>query len=298
MLMMALTCIKDSVQAEMMSVKTMKEVQNKIEEVLKNQKPENVLVAFDVDMTLTQPNHPAIYYPTIKKYVDVYKSILGQLTPAQKDLAATLTTQIVPQKLVEENTPKIIQNIQKQDVKVIALTSSLAGKIEGFPDKMIVLRRGQLQKMGFDFTNTLKKFVGVMTFHDFKEYAGGHPMFYHGILSTNGEGDVSKGDLLVVLLTHVGTDYEDKVRKPVYYPKVIILVDDKKKHLANTEARLKAYDPSIQFIGIEYEGAFAYAPQDISKEDFQKFWEDLANKAISMNRAEQPLETKKHVIKS
>jgi hypothetical protein len=42
---------------------------------------------------------------------------------------------------------------------------------------------------------------------------------------------------------------------------------------------LKEYDPSIQFIGIEYQGAFSYAPQDISKEDFQKFWEIFAEKA-------------------
>src|SRR3990167_2905589 len=284
-LMMALTCIKYPTQAEMMSVKTMEEVQKKIEDIHKTQKTEDVLVAFDIDMTLTQPDHPAVYYPAIKKYVDVYKSILWPLTPAQKDLAATLTTQVVPQKLVEKDTAKIIKTIQKQDVKVIALTSSLAGKIKGFPDKMIILRREQLQKMGVDFTNTLKNFVRVKTFLDFKEYAGGYPMFYHGILSTNGEGYVSKGALLIALLRHVGPRYEGKAQKPGYYPKVIILVDDKKKHLENVEARLKAYDPAIQFIGIEYEGAFAYAPQDISKENFQKFWEELANKAISMNKA-------------
>jgi hypothetical protein len=35
----------------------------------------------------------------------------------------------------------------------------------------------------------------------------------------------------------------------------------------------KASKPIIlQFIGIEYKGAFASSPQDISKENFQKFW--------------------------
>jgi len=280
--MMTLTCIRHPVHAEMMSAKTMKDVQTKIEGVLKTQKPEDVLVAFDIDMTLTQPHHPAIYYPTIKKYVGVYKAILEALTPAQKDLASTLTTQIVPQKLVEKDAPKIVKSIQNQGVKVIALTSSLAGQIKGFSDKMIVLRRDQLQKMGFDFTKTFKNFVLVTTFFNFKTYADAHPMFYHGVLSTNGEGDVSKGDLLVAFFRHVSHDYEDKVRKPGYYPKVVILVDDKKKHLENVEAQLKSYDPSIQFIGIEYEGAFAYAPQVISKEEFQKFWSDLAHQAKAL----------------
>ena len=277
--MIALTCVKYPAKAELMSVKTMKEVENKIEELLKTQKAEDVLVAFDVDMTLTQPDHPAVYYPAIKKYVNVYKEILGPLTPAQKDLASTLTTQVVPQRLVEKDTPRIIRNIQKQDVKVIALTSSLVGKIKGFPDKMIFMRRDQLQKKGFDFTNTFKNYVTVMGTFDFKEYAGATPMFYHGVLSTNGEGEVAKGDLLIALLRHVGPHYACKAQKPGYYPKVIVLVDDKQKHLKNVETCLKAYDPSIQFIGIEYEGAFTYAPKNISKEDFQKFWNDLANRA-------------------
>ncbi|MDP1817950.1 MAG: hypothetical protein Q8K92_26075 [Leadbetterella sp.] len=32
-------------------------------------------------------------------------------------------------------------------------------------------------------------------------------------------------------------------------------------------------------IGIEYHVGVTYAPRDISKEDFQKFWENIANRA-------------------
>ncbi|MCE3230733.1 MAG: hypothetical protein K0R52_661 [Alphaproteobacteria bacterium] len=267
------------IQAEIISAKSMKEIQAKIEDVLQTQKAEDMLLALDIDMTLTQPDHPAVYYPAIRKYADVYKSILGQLTLEQKDLAVTLTTQMVPQRWVEQETPKIINHIQKEGVKVIALTSSLAGKIKGFQDKMVVLRRNCLQKMGVDFTRTFKKSTKVATFFDFKRYAGGHPMFYHGILSTNGEGAASKGDVLVAFLRHVGVLYESKARKPGYFPKVVILADDKRKHLENVEASLKAYDPSIRFIGIEYEGAYTYAPQDISAEDFERFWKEVAEQA-------------------
>lgn len=268
-----------SAQAEILSVETMKDVKTKIEEVLKTQKTEDVLVAFDIDITLTQPDHPAVYYPNLKKYGDVYKKVLSQLTPEQKDLAATLTTQIIPQKYVERETPGIVKALQQKGVKTMALTSSLAGEISGFPKKMIILRRDQLQRMGIDFTNTFKDFSKAITFTDFKKYAGGYPMFYHGILSTNGEGDASKGDILIAFLTHIDFKYEHKAHKLGYYPKVVFLIDDKRKHLENVETALKTYDPAIQFIGIEYEGAYNYAPQDISKEDFQKFWEDVVNKA-------------------
>jgi len=272
----ALTLIGLSAQAKITSVTTMKDLQTKLEKILKTQKAKDVLVAFDIDMTLTQPNHPAMYYPALTKYVDVYKTILEQLTPEQKDLAATLTTQLVPQKLVEEGTPQIIKTLQEKGVKVIALTSSLAGNIKGCKDQVIVLRKDQLEKMRLDFSKSLQEFVTDLKFIDFKKYAGAYPMFYHGILSANGEGNVSKGEVLNALLSHIG-----KVRKPGFRPKVVIMIDDKKKHLEDVEKHLKSYDPSIQYIGIEYEGAFNYAPQDISEEDFQKFWEDLANQAKS-----------------
>lgn len=268
-------------QAEIFATKTMKAVQIKVEEILKTQKAEKLLVAFDIDMTLTQPDHPAIYYPAIKKYRDIYKRILGQLTPEEKDLTATLTTQIVPQKWVEKETPKIIRALQQQGVKMIALTSSLSGKIKGFPDKMVILRRDQLQKMGLDFTKSFKNITHVAKYSDFKRYAGGHPIFYHGILSTNGEGGASKGDVLVAFLNQLGPTHESKVGVYGYRPKVIVFVDDKMKHLKNVEIALKAYDSSIQFIGIQYEGAYSYAPKDISEEDFLKFWEDLARNAKS-----------------
>ena len=79
----------------------------------------------------------------------------------------------------------------------MALTSSLAGVIGGFSEDIIILRHHQLQKMGIDFTNRFNEFSKVITFFNFKTYAGVRPMFYHGILSTNGEGDASKGDVLV-----------------------------------------------------------------------------------------------------
>jgi len=276
MVAVALTLTGLSAQAKITSVKTVKDLQTKIENILKAQKAKDVLVAFDIDMTLTQPNHPAVYYPAIKKYVDVYETILGQLTPEQKDLAATLTTQLVPQKLVEDGTPQIIKALEQKGVKVIALTSSLAGPLPASKDQIIALRKDQLQKMGLDFSKSLQEFVTDLKFIDFKKYAGSYPMFYHGILSANGEGNVSKGQVLTALLSHIG-----KVRKPGFRPKVVIMIDDKKKHLEDIGKHLKSYDPSIQFIGIQYEGAFNSAPQDISKEDFQKFWEDLANQAKS-----------------
>lgn len=279
MVILALACINHQIHAEISSINTMEGVHTKIEGLLKTHKPEDILVAFDIDMTLIQPEHAALYYPTIQKYLEIYQSILEPLTPVQRDLVATLITQIIPQRLVEKNSSSVIKSIQHQDVKVIAFTSSLAGKIEGFSDKTIFMKRDQLQKMGFDFTNTFKNLARVVTFFDFKKFAGARPIFYHGVLSTNGEGTVSKGELLISLLQHVGPYYEGKLQKPGYYPKIIVFVDNDKKHLENIEEELKAYDPSLQFMGIVYRKAFTYGPKDILETAFQKFWKKLASRA-------------------
>jgi hypothetical protein len=273
---MSLSLIGSQAQAEIVSLKTMKDLKTKVEDILKTQKPKDVLVAFDIDMTLTQPDHPAVYYPALIKYKEAYKKVLSSLTPEQKDLVSTLTTQEVPQKLVDPKTPGIIKALQEQGIKAIALTASLSGKIKGFKNKMAIIRRDQLQKMGIDFTQSFKDFCKVVTFSEFKLYAGGYPLFYHGILSTNGEKGASKGDTLVAFLKHIGLYYERKTLKPGYSPRIIVFVDDKKKHLENVETALKTYDPSIQFIGIEYKGAYEYAPQEISQAAFEQFWQDFA----------------------
>lgn len=284
---MSLSFVSSQAQAEIVSVQSMKDLKAKVEGLLHNQKPEEVLVAFDIDMTLTQPDHPAVYYPALIKYVDAYKKIMSSLSPEQKDLISTLITQEVPQKLVEQEAPVILKSLQVKSIKTIALTSILAGKINGFKDKMVMLRRDQLQKIGIDFTKSFKNFCTVMTFSTFQSYAGGHPMFYHGILSTNGEGDASKGDVLVAFLEHVGPHHEGKALKLGYYPKIVVLIDDKKKHLETVEAALKTYNPSIQFLGIEYKGTYAYAPQNILQEAFEMFWKGLAAQAIALSKKTQ-----------
>lgn len=273
-----------TVHAEIIAAKTMQDVQSTVESLLKNHKPEDILVAFDIDMTLTQPNHSAVFYPALRKYADLYKEILGKLPPVTKDLASTLTTQILPQKLVEKTTPKMIRQLEQEGFKLIALTSSLAGHIHGYRDKMVVIRRDQLQRMGIDFTKSFKNYCLVSAFQNFKPYAGYFPTFFHGILSTNGEKGASKGEVLVAFLKHVGPHREGKAYGSMgpgggFYAKGVVMIDDKQKHLEDIEAAVKEYDPSIQFIGIVYEGAYTYAPQDISKEDFQKFWEGIAKQA-------------------
>jgi hypothetical protein len=258
-----------NIQAEIMAASHMKVVQDKVQSVLETNKPEDVLTAIDIDMTLLCFEHPAVYYPALKKYAQIYKSIMATLTNLEKDIANTLLVNNIPLKLVEEESPEIIKGLQDQGIKLIAFTATLVGCHSESKDNTIILRSQQLANFGIQFSDVFTN----ITFSNFEMYAGSFPMFKQGILSSNGEGDVSKGQVLIAFLTYL------KQEGSGYVPKVIIMVDDRKKHLLDVEEKLKTFDPSIQFIGIEYQGAYSYAPQDISKEDFQKFWENLAIQA-------------------
>jgi hypothetical protein len=63
---------------------------------------------------------------------------------------------------------------------------------------------------------------------------------------------------------------------------IIILIDDRKKNLKEVGKYLEEFYPHIQFVGIEYQGAAGYAPQDISATDFRAFWESLARQAKTL----------------
>lgn len=257
-----------SEEKSMLSVKSIHDVHAKVLELLKTESPEDVLVVFDIDMTLTQPDHPATFYPSLKNHCNVMKNIKKDLTPEQCDALATSTLKL-PQRLIEKDSPTVIKSLQDKDVKVIALTATLTGSWKDDKNKIIFKRRDAMQQMGFNFS-----FQGfVVSYMDFPLYADGYPTLYHGILCSNGEGSgVGKGKVLSAFLRHIGMTKGGPYGTG-YVPKVVIMVDDKKKNLEDVQRVLSKYFPEIRCIIIEYQGAFDYAPQDISEEEFTAFWQ-------------------------
>lgn len=267
-----LTACKE--EKSIMPVNSIHEVQAKVDEILKTQQAEDVLVVFDIDMTLTQPDHPATYYPSIIKFRSIIKNIFEHLTPAQRDIALTLTTELT-QRLIEKDSPKIVKAMQDKMVNIIALTAILTGSWKDSKNKIIFKRRDDLQKFGFNFS-----FQGrVVPYMNFPKYVDGYPMLYHGVLCSNGENnEIGKGKVLGAFLRQVGMTKGSRYGSG-YVPKIVIMVDDKEKNLVDVQKTLAVDFPDIQFIGIKYEGALDYAPQDISEAEYAKFWQEMADKA-------------------
>lgn len=262
-----------SANAEFKSAESMEQVSSQIEEFTQALPKERVLVAFDIDMTLTHSENPAAQYQTIKKYADIFKKTLEGLSPEQKDLMLTTVVTKHPQQLVEEKTSEIIRNLQDEGFKTIALTASLTGDFTQPNDKFTYKRRDDLKRLGIDFSKSFKNRATVVTFTKFQEYAQGYPMFYHGVLCANGENNgIGKGPVLDAFLKQIRSS---KDNRQGYIPNVIIMVDDRKKNLENVQKYLDAHYPDLKFLGIEYRGALNVKSKDISATDFEKFWEKI-----------------------
>ena len=254
-----------------MTTHTMNDVKIQVEKALEAVNPADILVAFDIDMTLIQSTHPATAYPTLKKHGALYKKIFGSLPSEVKDVTLNLPAQF-PSKLVEESTPQIIEALQVQRVKVIALTAALTGYLrQVFGEARIEeLRHSALDGLGINFENTFD--FKEVTFKIIPPYRDNHPTFFKGILFSNGEqGTHNKGTVLTTFLKHAN-----------FTPKVVIFVDDRKKHIESVEQALKEDYPETKFIGIEYLGAFNSPTQDISEPDFHAFWQGLVERARSI----------------
>lgn len=261
--------------AEIYMVESMQQVQSMVEQTLERHVASDVLVAFDIDMTLTQPDHPALYYPAMMKYSTDFKEILSELNPAQRDLIITLCTQY-PQILVDETHPEIVRNVQKMGFKTIALTATVTGNIKdkyGTVLRVVQSRYDMLDKFNINFSGSYS--IDEVTFSDMPSHNGNHPVFYRGILFANGEKDetgktqkTGKGSVLISFLKHVQIN-----------PKTIVMVDDRKSNLVDIENHLSMHNPDIHFIGIEFGGAFNYAPKNITSEEFRMFWQALADTA-------------------
>ncbi|MBY0501829.1 MAG: DUF2608 domain-containing protein [Alphaproteobacteria bacterium] len=243
---------------------------NEIEETLKKSLqevlPQDIFVLFDIDLTLIQPLNPATYMSNVIQYREVMKKETQHLTREQKDLLINLATASAPWGLVEETSPYFIKTLQDKGVNVLAFTASLTGKLEEI-GHLEIWREQRLANLGFNFQKT---FPENHTLKEVPSHMNRYPVLYKGILCANGEG--SKGVVLTSFLRHFDLK-----------PKVVMLIDDRRKNLDDVRTSLKAYSSEIHFFGFEYVGAQSFYPDDISEVEFIAFWREKAEKAKAIS---------------
>jgi hypothetical protein len=229
-----------------------------------------LLVVFDMDLTLTMPRLPAFIYLTVPSYRDKLQRLLAPLSEADKRKVLTLGLQVSGHRLVEQAAPSIIRGIQARCIKTIVLTASLTGQAND--EIPIELQRFQkLCELGIVLEGSYPQQKIILD--DLPTYNTNFPVYYRGVLCANGApGTNIKGPVLVSFLQHTN-----------YKPQSIIMVDDKIDHLNDVYQSLVELDPHIHFIGLEYVGAQAYIPQQISEDAFIVYWQSLIDQVLNKN---------------
>lgn len=241
----------------------MSEVGGYILKKIKSYNPENVLCAFDIDLTLIQPDHPACYVPNIRKHLKIYRNIEFQYPKLDTSIPFSYTF-LEPQHVVDTDIYILLEQLKA--VHKIAFTATLTGEFQNI-GRLEVIRYQQLWEKQLQFQSDFKGEDFVLD--ACPSYRNNKPAFYKGVLCSNSEnGTTTKGDVLCAFL-----------KKIQWTPEVVILVDDRSKNLNDAAVALKKNFPSVKFIGIEYLGAHNYCPQTITKEGFKAYWSHLFSKA-------------------
>lgn len=187
--------------------------------------------------------------------------VMNGLSKEQQNILIGLATKAEPQRIVEECIPDVIQNLQKKGIKALAFSAALSGDLNGINSKEWF--NETFKSFQLDFASSFPN-IEPFAFDDFPLYNNSLPTYEAGMVLTNKS---NKGAVLVSFLKRTG-----------YHPKVVVLIDNKKTNAEEMEAALKAFSPSIEFIGLDYNRGQEYAPEEIDDESFLKWWKALLSK--------------------
>ncbi len=193
---------------------------------------EDTLVVFDIDGTLTDdPDGGRCLHHYFWKPEDATKEDVAFIAEAKAryeeykkakgvgvvdDLRESSGLLKGNDLLIEPGTTdRLIRALQKRGVRVIAETAMPAGVFGVIPSTRI-LRFEKLQKVGIDFSSAFPQ--EQIVFDRLNSELGDYPMFYKGILLTNGKND--KGPVLGEFLDRIG-----------WRPSKVLFFDDRRTHV-------------------------------------------------------------------
>lgn len=207
---------KDSYQA----VQSIKEIYNALYSA-----DNDTLIVFDVDEVLITSREPFLHPEVEPIFLAHVQEAMSQAKTAEeqqaieKKLSAFLVSQ--ERYIVEPEMVSLIEELQKREKKVIALTSHPTGKF-GHLESVERWKVDSLRSFGFHFE---KAFPG---------FSSTDPLYVDGVLFSRGS---NKGDVLIAFL--------DKLKD--FAPKRVVCIDDLVKNHETLEAALRAR-------GIAYKG--------------------------------------------
>ena len=223
------------------------------------------LVIFDVDGVLILPSNSAFIPQNYRLYKSKIESLYSHFNVNEKDFLIGLMASNSKPTIIDPVVFSIINLLQSNKVKIIALSAIPSGKIANI-ENMTKWRFRELESIGINFSNSFDS-KKLYTLENLNSHLGGKPSFYKGVLTSNGAfGPTSKGLVLVTFL-----------KKLQFNPKSVVFIDDHLNHLQSVEKHLNDYDPTINFVGIHYLGSLYIEGKHIDQEAVMSEWASLAS---------------------
>lgn len=226
-----LTCFQNICFAEIIQTKDIKVIENVLASI-----DADTLVIFDVDDVLMYPEDKILR----SQNADACKVLVKQLKQrVGKDKIQDITSIIL---LARKNKPvdpkmiKLINTLQKNNIKVLALTNCATGKFGLIPNTKN-WRISELKSHGYYFYKSWPNLKDINLKPVMKDSNDASPVYKEGVLFVDQTGE--KGAVLDAFLTSI------KI-----IPKRIVFIDDKSKNLVSVAEFAKQND--VEFIGIEY----------------------------------------------
>lgn len=226
-----LTCFYNICFAEIIQTKDTKVIENVLASI-----DADTLVIFDVDDVLMYPEDKILR----SQNADACKVLVKQLKQrVGKDKIQDITSIIL---LARKNKPvdpkmiKLIDTLQKNNIKVLALTNCATGKFGLIPNTEN-WRISELKSHGYYFYKSWPDLKDINLKLVMKDSNDASPVYKEGVLFVDQTGE--KGAVLDAFLTSI------KIT-----PKRIVFIDDKSKNLVSVAEFAK--QNNIEFIGIEY----------------------------------------------
>lgn len=227
----ALTCFYNICFAEIIQTKDTKVIENVLTSI-----DTDTLIIFDVDDVLMYPKDQILR----SENADACKELVKQLKQrVGKDKIQDVTSIIL---LARKNKPvdpkmiNLIDTLQKNNIKVLALTNCATGKFGLIPNTEN-WRISELKSHGYYFYKSWPDLKDINLKLLMKDSNEANPVYKEGVLFVDQTG--KKGAALDAFLTSV------KI-----IPKRIVFIDDKSKNLESVAEFAK--QNNIEFIGIEY----------------------------------------------
>ncbi|HXH54729.1 MAG TPA: DUF2608 domain-containing protein [Gammaproteobacteria bacterium] len=189
--------------------------------VLKNAAPGS-LVIFDVDEVLVYPENVVQLQIAAPFWEATMADLEKRRGKATRDLLHSIMLLQSKWQLTDAEMPSLIQDLQRQKIRVIALTTFWTGKM-GKLKSVEDWRSTHLKKHHIDFSITAdisKSYFNITAFD--KVSAKAYPVYKDGIIYTNHYAN--KGEVLGAFLKQANLS-----------PTNIIFIDDKLKNVADIE---------------------------------------------------------------